>query len=285
VLDYADFGGGRHVKQKGLGRIAVLGAGKIGESLIGGLIDSGLVTRDQIVATAKHPERLEALQARLRIETTLDNAEAVRGASVVILAVKPQAMEEVLRSIRGRVTRRQLVLSVAASVDTMFIEKRLGPKIPVVRSMPNTPCLVRQGMTALCRGRFADSHHLDVARRIFEPLGRCLILDERHMDAATGLSASGPAYIYVVIESLAEGGVKVGLPRDVATILAAQMVLGASTMVLQTGEHPAKLKDIVTTPDGCTIDGLLELEEGGLRVTLIKAVVRATRRAAELIHS
>jgi pyrroline-5-carboxylate reductase len=284
VLDYADFCGARAMKQRGLGRIAVLGAGKMGETLIGGLIDSGLVARDQIVATARHPERLEALQSRLRIGTTLDNALAVRGASVVVLAVKPQAMEEVLRAVRGRVTRRQLILSVAASVDTTFIEKRLGPRVPVVRSMPNTPCLLRQGMTALCRGRFAEAHHLDVARRIFEPLGRCLILDERHMDAVTGLSASGPAYIYVVIESLAEGGVKVGLPRDVATILAAQMVLGAASMVLQTGEHPAKLKDIVTTPAGCTIDGLLELEEGGLRVTLIKAVVRATRRAAELIH-
>jgi pyrroline-5-carboxylate reductase len=272
------------MKEKSLGRIAVLGAGKIGESLISGLIDSGLVSRDQLVATARHPERLDALQARLRIRTSLDNAEAVRGTSVVILAVKPQAMEEVLQAIRGRVTRRQLVVSVAASVDTSFIEKRLGPKVPVVRAMPNTPCLLRQGMTALCRGRFADPHHLDVVRRIFEPLGRCLILDERHMDAVTGLSASGPAYLYVVIESLAEGGVKVGLPRDVATVLAAQMVLGAATMVLQTGEHPAKLKDIVTTPAGCTIDGLLELEEGGLRVTLIKAVVRATRRAAELIH-
>ena len=272
------------MKQKELGRIAVLGAGKLGESLIAGIIDSGLVTRDQLVATAKHAERLESLASRLKIATTLDNAGAVRGAAVVILAVKPQAMEEVLRAIRGRVTRRQLVLSVAASVDTNFIEKRLGPRVPVVRAMPNTPCLVRQGMTALCRGRFADAHHLETARRIFEPLGRCLILDERHMDAVTGLSASGPAYIYVVIESLAEGGVKVGLPRDVATVLAAQMVLGASSMVLQTGEHPAKLKDIVTTPAGCTIDGLLELEEGGLRVTLIKAVVRSTRRAAELIH-
>ncbi|HEV8702280.1 MAG TPA: pyrroline-5-carboxylate reductase [Candidatus Polarisedimenticolia bacterium] len=270
--------------QKGIRKIAVLGAGKIGESLIGGLIDAGLVARDQVVATARHQERLDSLSARFRVATTLDNAQAVRGASVVILAVKPQAMGEVLAGIRGRVTRQQLVLSVAASVDTAFIEKRLGPRVPIVRAMPNTPCLARQGMTVLARGRFADAQHLEVARRIFEPLGRCLILEERHMDAVTGLSASGPAYIYVVIESLAEGGVKVGLPRDVATTLAAQMVLGSATMVLQTGEHPAKLKDGVTTPAGCTIDGLLELEEGGLRVTLIKAVVRATRRAAELIH-
>src|SRR5437773_1621008 len=276
-------GGGR-MKQKGLKGIAVLGAGKIGESLVLGLIDAGLVARDQVVATARHQDRLDGLASRLRIRTSLDNAVAVRGASVIILAVKPQAMDEVLRDIRGRVTRRQLVVSVAASVDTAFIETRVGARVPVVRAMPNTPCLVRQGMTALARGRYADAQHLEIARRIFEPLGRCLILEEKHMDAVTGLSASGPAYIYVVIESLAEGGVKVGLPRDVATTLAAQMVLGSATMVLQTGEHPAKLKDIVTTPAGCTIDGLLELEEGGLRVTLIKAVVRATRRAAELIH-
>ncbi|MBI1949786.1 MAG: pyrroline-5-carboxylate reductase [Acidobacteria bacterium] len=272
------------MKQKGIRKIAVLGAGKIGESLIGGLIDAGLVARDQVVATARHQERLDMVSSRFRVATTLDNAQAVRGASVVILAVKPQAMEEVLAGIRGRMTRQQLVMSVAASVDTAFIEKRLGPRVPVVRAMPNTPCLVRQGMTVLARGRFADAQDLEVARRIFEPLGRCLILEERHMDAVTGLSASGPAYIYVVIESLAEGGVKVGLPRDVATTLAAQMVLGSATMVLQSGEHPAKLKDVVTTPAGCTIDGLLELEEGGLRVTLIKAVVRATRRAAELIR-
>jgi pyrroline-5-carboxylate reductase len=272
------------MKRKEFGRIAVLGAGKIGESLIGGLIESGLVGRDQVVATARHQERLDLLEGRLRIETTLQNRRAVRGASIVILAVKPQAMEEVLREIRGHLTRSQLVVSVAASVGTSFIEARLRGAVPVVRAMPNTPCLIRQGMTVLSRGRHADDQHLDTARRIFAPLGRCLILEERHMDAVTGLSASGPAYMYVVIESLAEGGVKVGLPRDVATILAAQMVLGSAAMVLETGEHPAKLKDVVTTPAGCTIDGLLELEEGGLRVTLIKAIVRATRRAGELIH-
>jgi pyrroline-5-carboxylate reductase len=267
-----------------LHRIAVLGAGKIGESLIGGLIDAGLVARDRLVATARHPERLGVLESRFHIRTTLDNAEAVRGAAVVILAVKPQAMAEVLADIHGKVRRQQLVISVAASVPTAFIEKRLGAPAPVVRAMPNTPCLIRKGMTGLAAGRHAGTKHLEIARRLFEPLGRCQILDERHMDAVTGLSASGPAYIYVVIESLAEGGVKVGLPRDVATQLAAQMVLGAASMVLESGEHPAKLKDGVTTPAGCTIDGLLELEEGGLRVTLIKAVVRATRRAAELIH-
>ncbi|HXH27870.1 MAG TPA: pyrroline-5-carboxylate reductase [Candidatus Polarisedimenticolia bacterium] len=272
------------MRRKGFGRIAVLGAGKIGESLIGGLLDAGLVSRGDLVATARHRERLDLMESRFGIETTLRNSRAAAGATVVVLAVKPQAMEEVLRELRGRVRSHQVVVSVAASVPTAFIEKRLGTPAPVIRAMPNTPCLVRQGMTVLARGRHATETQMEMARRIFAPLGRCLTLDERHMDAVTALSASGPAYLYVVIESLAEGGVKVGLPRDVATTLAAQMVLGSGAMVLASGEHPAKLKDVVTTPAGCTIDGLLELEEGGLRVTLIKAVVRATRRAAELIH-
>ncbi len=264
-------------------RIAVIGAGKLGEGLIGGLLDVGIVKVGQIVATARHQERLDDLSKRLGIETTLRNDRAVRGASLIILAVKPQAMGEALKSIRRLVTRNQLVVSVAASVSTAFIEKGLKAAVPVVRAMPNTPCLIRQGMTVISRGRHAVDRHLDAARQLFEPLGRCMTLDERHMDAVTGLSASGPAYLYVVIESLAEGGVKMGLPREVATVLAAQMVLGAGAMVLDSGEHPAKLKDVVTTPAGCTIDGLLELEEGGLRVTLIKAVARAAGRAAELI--
>ncbi len=270
--------------KRSFSRIAVVGAGKMGESLIAGLLDVGLVKRGQIVATARHEDRLESLSRRLGIETTLDNGKAIKGASLVILAVKPQSMAEVLRSIGSRVTRQQLLISVAASVSTSFIEKKLKAPAPVIRAMPNTPCLIRQGMTVLARGRHALERHVDAARRVFDPLGLCMTLDERHMDAVTGLSASGPAYLYVVIESLAEGGVKTGLPRDVATTLAAQMVLGSAAMVLESGEHPAKLKDIVTTPAGCTIDGLLELEEGGLRVTLIKAVVRATGRAGELIH-
>ena len=271
-------------RKESLGRIAVLGAGKIGESLVGGLVATGLVGRGDVVATARHPERLQAIADRFGVQTTPRNDRAVKGARIVLLAVKPQAMEEVLRDIGRHVGRAQTVISVAASVGTSFIEKRLRAGVPVVRAMPNTPCLIRQGMTAIAAGRHARPEHLELARRVFAPLGRCLLLEERHMDAVTGLSASGPAYIYVVIESLAEGGVKAGLPRDVATTLAAQMVLGSAAMVLESGEHPAKLKDIVTTPAGCTIDGLLELEEGGLRVTLIKAVVRASERAGELLQ-
>jgi pyrroline-5-carboxylate reductase len=150
--------------------------------------------------------------------------------------------------------------------------------------MPNTPCFIKKGMTAIAPGKHATPEHVALAQKIFDGIGRTLILDEKHMDAVTGLSASGPAFVYIIIESFVEAGVKVGLPREAATQLAAQMVLGASSMVLETGEHPAKLKDIVTTPAGCTIDGILELEDGGLRVTLIKAVVRATHRAKELVN-
>jgi len=191
-------------------------------------------------------------------------------------------MVEVLDEIRPVMRPGQLVLSTAASVTTAEIEAGLRMEISVVRAMPNTPCLVRCGMTALCAGRHAGPEDLALAREIFNCMGRSLVLDERHMNAVTGLSGSGPAYMYVVLEALAEGGLKVGLPRETATELIAQTMLGAAEMVLQTGEHPAKLKDAVITPAGCTIDGLLELEDGGLRVALIKAVVRATQRVGEL---
>jgi len=174
---------------------------------------------------------------------------------------------------------------VAASVPTTQIENALRGSIPVVRAMPNTPCVTGKGMTALCRGKHAGTTHLEMASALFDVVGRTVVVDEKHMDAVTGLSASGPAYIYIILESLAEAGVKVGLPRDVATLLAAQTTLGAASVVLETGDHPALLKDAVTTPAGCTIDGILELEEGKLRVTLIKAVVKATQRARELAHT
>jgi pyrroline-5-carboxylate reductase len=265
-------------------KIAVLGAGRLGEALIAGLIASGMVARENLVATAAHAARLEALAGRFGIRTTLENVRAVEGADLILLCVKPQTVADVLAEIQGALHEKQLLVSTAASVSTAYIEKLLARPVPVVRSMPNTPCLLRQGMTALSPGRHARKEDLELAGQVFGCLGRTMVLEEKHMDAVTGLSASGPAYIYMVIESLAQGGVKVGLPRDVATLLAAQTVRGAAAMVLETGEHPARLTDMVTTPAGCTIDGILELEEGGLRVTLIKAVVRATERAKELLH-
>jgi pyrroline-5-carboxylate reductase len=266
-------------------KLAVLGAGKMGETLIAGMLEVGMITKERLVATAKHAERLGILKEKYRISVTTNNRKAVKGADVVLLAVKPQAVQELLEEIKGELNRDQVVISVVASVTTSFLERNLNAPIPVIRAMPNTPCLLRTGMTALCKGIYAEEQQLKEAQRMFDSVGRTLILDEKYMDAVTGLSASGPAFMYIIIESLAEAGVKVGLPRAVATELAAQMTLGSAKMVIETKEHPALLKDIVTTPAGCTIDGILELEEGKLRVTLIKAVVKATQRASELLEN
>lgn len=263
----------------------MLGAGKLGEAIMAGLLSNETVRRDQIVATAGHRERIHDIADRYQVRATLENRAAVEDAALVLLCVKPQVIGTVLSEIKQVLREDQLVVSTAASVSTGYIQNLLGRPIPVVRTMPNTPCLLGKGMTALCAGRHAREHHLQLAREVFNCLGRTILLEERYMDAVTGLSASGPAYVYIIIEALTDGGVKMGLPRDVATELTSQMVLGAASMVLETGKHPAQLKDIVTTPAGCTIDGILELEEGRLRVTLIKAVVQASLRARELLHT
>jgi pyrroline-5-carboxylate reductase len=265
--------------------VAVLGAGKLGSILLQALLKAGLLTPSRTRATVRHADRAKVLREKFKIDVATDNLTAIDGADIVFICVKPQVVEEVLHEIRPRITPKQLLISVAASVPTHEIEQALALDVPVVRAMPNTPCALGAGMTALCKGSHASEKHVDLARSLFDVVGRTVVVDEKHMDAVTGLSASGPAYIYIILESLAEAGVKVGLPRDVATLLAAQTALGAAKVVLETGDHPALLKDAVTTPAGCTIDGIMELEEGKLRVTLIKAVVKAAQRARELAHS
>ena len=266
-------------------RLAVLGAGKMGGILLQAFLKSGVVAAENLCATVAHQERAKTLARQLDISVTCNDAAAAKNADVILLCVKPQAVGEVVQQIRPEVGPEQVVISVAASVPTSYIEERLPAKVPVVRAMPNTPAMVGAGITGVCAGSHATSQHLHMACRLFDTVGKTVIVDEKHMDAVTGLSASGPAFIYIVLESLAEAGVKVGLPRDLATLLAAQTTLGASRVVLETGSHPALLKDAVTTPAGCTIDGILELEEGKLRVTLIKAVVKATQRAKELLFA
>lgn len=265
-------------------KLSVLGAGKLGETLIRGLLEAGVTSAANITVTARHQDRIDALKERFGVAGTLSNEDAARHADIIILAVKPKTVETVLTEIADVLKPSQLLISVAASVSTAYIEKNLAAQVPVIRAMPNTPSLVNKGMTGLAPGKNAGREQVELSRYIFDAVGRTVVVDEKHMDAITGLSASGPAFIYIIIESLAEAGVKVGLPRDIATELAAQTVVGAGSMVLETAEHPAKLKDMVTTPAGCTIDGILELEEGGLRVTLIKAVVKATQRAKELLE-
>jgi pyrroline-5-carboxylate reductase len=263
-------------------RVAVLGAGKMGGILLQAFLKQNLFDLDQIHATVGHMEKAVALSVQWGVDVSTDNLAAASQADLILIGVKPFQVPDLIAEIKPALTPDKMLVSFAASVKTRAIEEAAGIDIAVVRAMPNTPSALGAGAAGLCRGRFVSPKQMELAQRIFETVGRVVVVDEKHMDAVTGLSASGPAYIYIIIEALAEAGVKVGLPRDVATQLAAQTVFGAGKMVLETGYHPALLKDAVTTPAGCTIDGILELEEGGLRVTLIKAVMRATERAKQL---
>ena len=263
-------------------KVAFLGAGKMGGIILQALLKNGLLSAKSTYATVAHEERAKELAAKLKIKVSTNNVEAAKGADVIVIGVKPQVVEDVVREISSHLTPKQLIISVAASVPTSMIEQSLPPNVPVIRAMPNTPCLLGAGMTAISKGKHASADDVALTTHLFNVVGRTVVVDEKHMDAVTALSASGPAYIYIILESLAEAGVKVGLPRDIATLLAAQTTLGAAKVVLETGDHPALLKDAVTTPAGCTIDAIMELEEGKLRVTLIKAVVKAAQRAKEL---
>jgi pyrroline-5-carboxylate reductase len=265
-------------------KLALIGTGKLGEGLLSAMLQSQVVPTGRVECTVAHQPRADYLCSKYGVKAHTNNIQAVKHASLVLIALKPQQVKAFLDEVRKSLPKDALIVSAAASVTTSLIESELGYPARVIRAMPNTPCLIRQGMTALAGGKHAAAHDMEVAHNIFSAMGRTVAVDEKHMDAITALSASGPAYVYVIIESLAEAGVKLGVPRDLSTELSAQTLLGASAMVLHTGEHPAKLKDMVTTPAGCTIDGLMELEEGRLRVTLIKAVVRAAARARQLVE-
>jgi pyrroline-5-carboxylate reductase len=254
----------------------------MGRCLVQGLLESSSFAKAAVYFTTKHDETAKRVVDELGIRRSPDNASLVKSCETIVLAVKPQNIEEVLAEIGPVLTEKQTLVSIVASIPTARIEAQLKARIPVIRAMPNTPAFVREGMTALCLGQACKDRDWERAATLFRPLGKFVRVDEKHMDAVTGLSGCGPAYVYVVLESLTDGGIKVGLPRELATQLAAQTVLGAARMLLETGLHPAALKDEVTTPAGCTIDGLMELEEGKLRVTLIKAVVQATKRANAL---
>lgn len=266
-------------------RVALLGAGKMGGILLQAFLANHLLRPDQLAATVQHSERAATLAEQYQIAVNTDNQAAASNADVILLGVKPMQIPALVQQIRPTLDRTKLLISFAASVTTSAIERAAGMDIAVVRAMPNTPSLVSAGVTALSGGKFCTPQQMQLAERIFATVGRTVVVDEKHMDAVTGLSGSGPAFLYIIIEALAEAGVNVGLPRDIATLLAAQTTFGSAKMVLETGFHPALLKDQVTTPAGCTVDGILELEEGGLRVTLIKAVKRATQRARELAEN
>jgi len=263
-------------------KIGFIGGGNMAGALIRGLLHSETVTVDQIRASDVSAERLDELKRRFAIQTTDDNAAIAGWADVIVIAVKPQIVDRILRPLSASMNEGDLVISIAAGVPLAALEARLPPGAKVVRSMPNTAAIALAGATAIAPGAHATAADLDVARALFEAVGRCVTLDETLLDAVTGLSGSGPAYVMLMIEALADGGVKVGLGRDTALLLAAQTVYGAAKLQLETGEHPGRLKDMVTSPGGTAIAGLHTLEAGGLRRTLIDAVESAANRSAQL---
>jgi pyrroline-5-carboxylate reductase len=263
-------------------KIGFVGGGNMATALIRGLLLSKMVTPEQIMASDVKAERLEELHTQFGIGTTEDNEALAGFADVIVIAVKPQIVDRILEPISKGMVEGNLVVSIAAGVPVDAIEARLPAKARVIRAMPNTAAIALAGATAIAPGTHATKHDLEIARALFEAVGRCVTLDESLLDAVTGLSGSGPAYVMVIIDALADGGVKVGLGRDTALLLAAQTVYGAAKLQLETGEHPGRLKDQVTSPGGTAIAGLHTLESGGLRRTLIDAVEAASLRSAEL---
>ncbi|MDI6401084.1 pyrroline-5-carboxylate reductase [Balneolaceae bacterium ANBcel3] len=262
--------------------IAVIGGGKMGETLITRLLSTKTLRKDQLIVSDKNSSRVSYFQDQFGIRASTSNVDVAKDADIILLCIKPQLAQEVIESIRKSMNKDQLIISIMAGFTLAQLKEALVLPVPVIRAMPNTASEIGAGMTVLACCNSINGDHISMAEGLFNAVGKTLVLDEKYFDAVTGLSASGPAFIYVIIEALAEGGVKCGLPRDVSTTLVAQACLGAARMVTETNRHPAILKDHVTTPAGCTIDGLLKLEEGGLRVTLIKAVDEAARRAKEL---
>jgi pyrroline-5-carboxylate reductase len=265
-----------------LQKLGFLGAGNMAGALIRGLLQAGVVKPASIVASDVRAEHLDQLKATHGIRVTTDNHKLVKESAILVLAVKPQVIDKVLLAVGGDVRKETLVISIAAGVPIAAIESRLPEGTRVVRSMPNVAALALAGATAISAGTHATESDLLAATALFEAVGRVVTLDEMLMDAVTGLSGSGPAYVMLIIEALADGGVKVGLHRDTALLLAAQTVFGATKLLLDTGEHPGRLKDMVTSPGGTAIAGLHTLESGALRRTLMDAVESATRRSAEL---
>jgi pyrroline-5-carboxylate reductase len=263
-------------------RIGFLGGGNMAGALISGLLASKAVRSDQLRVTDPRPGRLAELHDEHGVDSFASNPELVRWASVLVLAVKPQVLPSVLTECGALMGGGHLVVSLVAGVPIRAIESRVGAGTRVVRAMPNTAALARASATAVASGTTATESDLEIVRALFDAVGKTVVLDEHHLDAVTGLSGSGPGYVMLFIEALADGGVKVGLPRDVALLLAAQTVQGAARLLIESGEHPARLKDMVTSPGGTTIAGVSVLESAGVRGSVIAAVEAATLRAVEL---
>ena len=262
-------------------RLSFLGSGNMAEAIMKGVLAAGLFKAGDLLASDTSETRLKAIHQKYGIRTTRNNREAVREGDLVILGVKPLGVDGVLAEIKSELKEKVLV-SVAAGVPLARLAAGLEREAKIIRAMPNAPALVQAGATALAPGKGVEQETLDLVLQIFNSIGKSWILEERYLDAVTGLSGSGPAFVFMMIEAMADGGVKSGLSREVALALAVQTVLGAAQMALQTGDHPARLKDFVASPGGTTIAGLHKLEEGKVRSAFISAVEAATRRSEEL---
>lgn len=265
-----------------MNKIGFIGGGAMATALIAGIINGNVARPEEVYVSDISSARLEELKNKYGINIISDNKHIVEQCQVIILAVKPYLVSDILKEISTYISEKHLVLSIAAGIPINFYEELLPKEAKFIRVMPNTPSLVGMGATAIALGTNSGKLEENIALEIFSAVGKAVTLKEDLMDSVTGLSGSGPAYMYLVIEALADGGVLMGLPRDTSIMLAAQTMLGTAQMVLATGEHPAKLKDMVTTPGGTTIAGLYELEKGGTRINLIKAVKKATERSKEL---
>jgi pyrroline-5-carboxylate reductase len=263
-------------------KVAFLGGGNMGEALISGLIRSGGRSADEIMVTNRREERARELAGKYGVSATLDNGEAVRWADVLVLMAKPQDMKTLLEQIRDHVTTEKLVISFAAGVRTSFVEMHLSADIPVVRVMSNVPVMVDEAMSVISAGSVAEDKHLAVAEELLGYVGRVLRLKEKHLDAVTATSGSGPAYFFLLAEAMIEACILLGLSRDVATELIIQTMLGSAKMLRDTGKHPVELREMVTSPGGTTIEAIRRLEEAGVRAAFLNAIDAACKRSLEL---
>jgi len=263
-------------------KIGFIGGGKMGEALINGILRAGLSSSDKIMVSDVDKKRLQILEKEAGIKTTQDNKKITSDSDIIILAVKPNMMGSVLDELNSEITSKHLIISIAAGIPLSFIESSLNKGCRAIRVMPNTPCLVGETAAGYALGKKATRNDGKLVGQILDAVGKSFLLEEKYLDAVTGLSGSGPAFIYVVIEALADGGIKMGLPRDVAITLAAQTAFGAAKMVLESGTHIGQLRDSVTSPGGTTIEGLRALEKGGIRNALIDAVETATKKSKSL---
>jgi pyrroline-5-carboxylate reductase len=263
-------------------RIAILGAGKIGESLLAGLLSTGWRKPEEIVVTGRREERMQELAERYGVTATLSNSEAVAGAAVVVIAVKPQDFDVLLGEIAPQISTEQTVLSVAAAIPTSTIEQRLADGVPVVRAMPNTPATVHEGVAGVCAGAHADDEHVALAEEVLAHVGRVVRVPERYMDAVTAVSGSGPAYFALLAEAMIEAGILLGLSREVTTTLVVQTMLGTAKLLRDEDMHPVELREAVTSPGGTTIRAIRELERAGVRAAFLNAIQAAMERSQEL---